>query len=168
MMSIFQVLFCSQKRPSIVIFLDQSIKDISRFCIYNAPSNFFSPLSADNTYSVANHYLVQTVYQNLSVVQRDTLKSPWFPRPCSFVQQTVEEEHRLLWEAAKRSNSDLVALGTDDDKAIYNVILGACDCLTQHILGLEHVRKNVSDKLKELHFPHAQAKNIMDNVFVTL
>ena len=38
------------KRPSVVIFLDQSIKDISRFYTYNAPSNFFSPLSADDTY----------------------------------------------------------------------------------------------------------------------
>ena len=171
MTSIFQVLFRSQKRPSVVIFLDHSIKDISRFCIYNAPSNFFGPLSADDTYSVANYYLVQTVYQNLSVVQRDTLKSSWFPGPCSFVRQTGEEEHRLVWQVAERANSNLVdlrELGTDDDKAIYNAILGECDCLTQHILGLEHVRKNNSDKLKELHFLNAQTKNIMDDIFVTL
>ena len=104
-------------------------------------------------------------------MQRDTLKSPWVPRPCSFVRQTGEEEHRLLWQAAKRSNSNLVdlrVLGTDDGKAIYNAILGKCDCLTQHILGLEHARKNISDKFKELHFPNAQAKNIMDDIFVTL
>ena len=37
----------------------------------------------------------------------------------------------------------------------------------QHIFGLEHVRKSISDKLKELHFPNAQAKNIMDDIFVT-
>ena len=170
-MSIFQLLFRSQKRPSVVTCLDQSVKDISRFCTYNVPSNFFSLLSANDTCSVANHYLVHTVYQNLSVVQRDTLKSPWFPGPCSFVRQAGEEKHRLLWQAAKRFNSnlpDLRVLGTDDDMAIYNAILGECDCLMQHILGLEHVKKNISDKLKELHFPNAQAKNIMNDIFVTL
>ena len=147
MMSVFEVLFRSQKRPSVVIFLDQSIKDISRFCTDKAPSNFFSLLSADDTCSVANHYLMQTVYQNLSVVERDTLKSLWFPRPCFFVRNTGEEEHRLLWQAAKRSNSNLVdlrVLGTDDDKSVYNAILGECDCLTQHVLGLKHVTKNIS------------------------
>ena len=171
MMLIFHVLFRSEKRPSVVIFLNQSIKGISRFCTYNVPSNFFSPLSADDTYSVPNHYLVQTVYQNLSVVQRDTLKSTWFSGSCSFDRQTGKEEHRLLWQAVKISNSNLVdlrVLGTDDDKAIYNARLGECNCLTQHILGLEHVRKNISDKLKELQFPNAQAKNIMDDIFVTL
>ena len=148
-----------------------SVKDVSPFSTYNAPSNIFSSLSVDDTYSVANHYLVQTVYQNLSVVQRDTLKSIWFPRSRSFVRQTGEEEHRPLWQAAKRTNSNLVdlrVLGTDDDKVIYNPILGECDCLTQHILGLEHVKKNISDKLKELYFQNAQAKIIMDDICVTL
>ena len=170
-MSIFQVLFCSQKRPSVVVFLDQWIKDISRFSTYNASLNFFSPLSADDTYSVSNHYLVQIVYQNLSIAQRGTLKSPWSPGPCSFVRQTDEEEHRLLWQATNRSNSNLVdlrVLGTCDDKTIYNAILGECDCLTQHIFGLEHVRKNISDKFKEVHFLNPQAKNITDDVFVIL
>ena len=111
------------------------------------------------------------MYQNLSVVQRDTLKYPWFSGPCSFVRQTGEGEHRLLWQASKKSNSNLVdlrVLETDDDKDIYNAILDECDCLTQHILGLKHVKGNISDKLKELHFPNAQAKVITDEIFVTL
>ena len=36
-----------------------------------------------------------------------------------------------------------------------------CDCL-------EHVKKNISDKLKELHFPNVQPKNIMGDIFITL
>ena len=58
------------------------------------PSNFFSPLSADDTYSKVKHFLVQ----------RDTLKFPWSREPCSFVCQTGEEEDRLLWQAAKITN----------------------------------------------------------------
>ena len=46
--------------------------------------------------------------------------------------------------------------------------MGEYDCLTQHILGLENVKKNISDKMKELHFSDAQAKIIMDDIFVRL
>ena len=152
--------------------MDQSIKDISRFCTFNSPCNYFSPLSADDTYNIGSHYLVQTVYRNLSIVDRETLKSPWFQGPCSLVRSTTEDEHRLLWQAAKRADKslkDLRVLGTDDDKAIYNAILGECDILTSHILGLEHVKKNISEKLtKDFHFPQHQANIIMDDIFKTL
>ena len=40
----------------------------------NAPSTYFSPLSTDTTYQIAEHYLTQTAYENLSVLRRDTLK----------------------------------------------------------------------------------------------
>ena len=33
---------------------------------------------------------------------------------------------------------------------------------------MEHVKKNISDKMKELHFPKAQAKIIMDYIFIRL
>lgn len=164
-------MLCSQRRPTVTVFLDQSIRDVSRFCTYVAPANFFSPLSADDTFNVANHYLVQTVYQNLSVLNTYTLKHPWFPGPCAFVRNIGEAEHRIFWQAAKRANpllSGLRVLGTDDDKAIYNAILNESDNLTHHILGLEHVKKNISAKLAEFHFPKGQLKVIMDDIFITL
>ena len=37
------------KKPSIVLFLNQTIVDLNRVCTMNAPSNFFSPLSTEST-----------------------------------------------------------------------------------------------------------------------
>ena len=58
-MSIFQVLFRSQKRPNVDIILDQLSKGISRFCPYNIiPPGFSDLRPVNNTYNVANHFLV--------------------------------------------------------------------------------------------------------------
>ena len=76
-----------------------------------------------------------------------------------------------LWQVAKRSNSSLSSLrvlGTDDDKATYNAILSQCDGCTHHLLGLEHFKKNITDKLQKLNFPKRQAKIISKVIFETL
>ena len=134
---------------------------MERFCTRLASSKFFSPVTADDTYNIAGHYLVQTGYENLSVLRKENSKSPWFPGPCAFVRHLGEADHCMLWQAAKRSCVALAGirvLGTDDDKTIYNVILSECNPMTFHILGLEHTKKNISDKLKDLNFPNCQDK----------
>ena len=39
--------------------------------------------------------------------------------------------------------------------------------MTFYILGLEHTKKNISDKLKDLNFPNYQAKK-MNDIFTDL
>ena len=121
------------KKPSIVLFLNQTIVDLNRFCTMNAPSNYFSPLSTNTTYQIAEHYLTQTAHENLSALRRDTLKSPWFPGVCMLHREEAFENFAYLWQVAKRSNSSLSSLrvlGTDDDKAIYDTYsLNAMDVL---------------------------------------
>ena len=51
------------KKPSIVLFLNETIVDLNRFCTMNAPSNYFSLLSTGTTYQIAEHYLTQTAYE---------------------------------------------------------------------------------------------------------
>ena len=132
------------KKPSIVLFWNQTIVGLNRFCTMNAPSNYFSPLSTNTTYQIAEHYLTQTAHENLSALRRDTLKSPWFPGVCMLHREEAFENFAYLWQVAKRSNSSLSSLrvlGTDDDKAIYDAILSECDRCTHHLLGLEHFKK---------------------------
>ena len=122
----------------------------------NAPSNYFSPLSTDTTYQIAQHYLTQTAYENLSVLRIDTLKGLWFPGVCMLHREEALENFAFLWQVAKGSNSSLSSLrvlGTDDDKAIYDAIHSECDGCTHHLLGLEHFKKNITDKLQKLNKP---------------
>ena len=58
--SIREINFRIGKKPFIVLFWNQTIVGLNRFCIMNAPSNYFSPLSFDTTYQIAEHYLTQT------------------------------------------------------------------------------------------------------------
>ena len=51
------------KKPSIVLFLNETIVDLNRFCTMNAPSNYFSLLATGTTYQIAEHYLTQTAYE---------------------------------------------------------------------------------------------------------
>ena len=146
---------------------------MERFCTRLASSKYFSPVIADDTCHIAGHYLVQTTHQkneNSSVLRRENLKSPWFPDPCAFVRHLGEADHYMLWKAAKRSCAtlaDIRVLRIDDDKAIYNAILSQCNPMTFHILGLEHTKKHIIEKLKDLNFPNCQAKNIMNDIFTS-
>ena len=137
----------------------------------NAPSTYFSPLSTDTTYQIAEHYLTQTAYENLSVLRRDTLKTSWFPGVCILHREEAFENFAFFWQVAKRSNSCLSSLkvfGTDDDKAIHDAILSVCDGCTHHLLRLEHFKKNITDKLQKLNFPKRQAKIISEDIFETM
>ena len=40
--------------------------------------------------------------------------------------------------------------------------------MTFHISGLEHTKKNIFDKLKDLNFPNCRAKIIMNDTFTDL
>ena len=51
---------------------------------------------------------------------------------------------------------------------IYNAILSECEPMTFHILGLEHTKKNISDKLKDPAFPKCQARKIINDIFTDL
>ena len=107
----------------------------------------------------------------MSVLRRDTLKSPWFQGVCMLHREKNFENFAYLWQVAKRSNSSSSSsrvLGTDDDKAIYDAILSECDGCTNHLLGLEHFKKNITDKLQKLNFPKRQAKIISKDKFEAL
>ena len=81
------------------------------------------------------------------------------------------ENFAYLWQVAKRSNSSLSSLrvlGTDDDKTIYDAIFSECDGCTHHLLGLEHFKKNITDKLQKLNFPKRQARLISEDIFETM
>ena len=86
-----------------------------------------------------------------------------------YIQVTYEwhtNDIRITYEWHTLVDLSVLKTGTDDGKAIYNGVLG--ELLTRYILGFKHVKKNVSDKLKEFQFPNAPAKIIMNDIFISL
>ena len=53
-----EITFRSNRKPSVILFLNQTTKDTERFCRRLPSSKYFSPGTADDTYNIAGHYLV--------------------------------------------------------------------------------------------------------------
>ena len=129
-----------------ILFLNQTTKDMERFCTRLPSSKYCLPVTADDPNNIAENYLVQIGYENLYVLKRDDSKSPCFQGPCAFVRHLGETDYRMLRQAVKRSCRALVdirVLGSDDYKAIYNAILCECLPIIIRIFGLEHNKKNI-------------------------
>ena len=155
-----EILFRSNKQPSYILFLNQSLKDIERFCINTlAPTSFHSILAVDTTYNIGGHYVTQTTYQNLSLFRKDTLKAPWFPGPVLIHRHQEEVDFSYMWQAVKRGNSklkDLALIGTDECQELIQGIIAETHSETGNLLGKEHVLKNILKKLENLSFPKKQ------------
>lgn len=156
------------KHVEIVAFLEQTLKDIERFCTKKANPRETSTLCTDTTFNIAEFLVTQTTYQQLSVIRRDNLKHPWFPGPIAFHRDQKQEDFSYFWQAVKRGNpalSGILVLGTDKDKALSEGILQETEGSTLHLLGKEHVVANVQKKLVSLNFPLQQRRVIMQDIF---
>ena len=72
----------------------------------------------------------------MSILRRESSKSPWFSSPFDFVRHIGEAEHLMLCEDEKRlcaTFSNILVLGTGHNKATYNVMLSECNPIIFHI-----------------------------------
>ena len=147
-----------------VLFLDQTLKDIERFC---CQENIFSPLAADTTFNIGEYLFTQTTYKNLSLIRTDTGKHPWFPGPIMIHRRQRENDFSFFWQSVLRGNKELKwlkVLGTDEcDELSEGILSQTVD--TTHLLGLEHVEKNIEKKLDDLNFPRNVKYGILDAIF---
>ena len=153
-------------QPSIVAYLDQTLKDLERFCVGKMKCSV--PLAVDTTFNISRYYFTQTAYKNVSLVSKETGKHPWFPGPLLVHRSKTQEEFQYFWQAVKRNTPELKnigVIGTDEETAVYNGILSECDGETVHLLGVEHVKANVERKLDELKFPNPSKRRIISDIF---
>ena len=154
----------SGNQPSVVAYLNQTLKDLERFCTTHHEKT--SPLVVDTTFDISEFYYTQTAYMNLSLVSKKSVKHPWFPGPLLVHRSKTEEEFRFFWQSVKRESPALEMLsilGTDEEAAVYNGILSET-LGTVHLLGREHVKANIERKLDELKFPSTQKQQIVSGI----
>ena len=100
-----EIIFRNKKQAYYVLLLNQSSKDIERFCTNTlAPTSFCSILAVDTTFNIGRHYVTQTTYQNLSIFRKYTLKAPC---PVLIHPHQEEVDFPYMWQAVKRGNSRL-------------------------------------------------------------
>ena len=77
-----EILFRKGRQPTYILFTEQSLKDIQRYCTNGpVPTSFRSILGIDTTFNVGSHYITQTTYRNLSFLGKETMTASWFPGP---------------------------------------------------------------------------------------
>ena len=164
-----EMLFRKAKQPSYIPYLNQSLTDIERFCTNKSdPSSYRSVLAIDTTFNIGQHYVTQMTYQNLSLLRKDILTSPWFPGPVLIHRHQEKSDFSHLWQAVKRGNrllKDLAIIGTDECRELFDGIPDEIQGNTDHLLGKEHVLKNIQKKLEQLSFPSRQIKWIVNDIF---
>ena len=60
---------------------------------------------------------------------------------------------------------NIALIGTDECLELFNGILDENDDKTGHLLGKEHVLKNIQKKLEKLNFPNKQMNRILKDMF---
>ena len=149
------MLFRNAKQPPYVLYMSQSLTDIERFCTNkSAPSSYRSILAIDTTFNIGQHYVTQMAYQNLSLLRKDTLTSPWFPRPVLIHRHQEKSDFSYLWQAVKRGDrllKDLAIIRTDEYRELFDGILDETRGNTGHLLGKEHVLKNTQKNMNSFH-----------------
>ena len=106
-------------QPSIVAYLDQTLKDLERFCV--GRMKYTVPLAINTTFNISRFYFTQTAYKNVSLVSKETGKHPWFPGPLFVHRSKTQEEFQYFWQAVKRkvpALKNLGLFGTDEETAV--------------------------------------------------
>ena len=109
----------------------------------------------------------QTTYKNLSLIRTDTERHPWFPGPIMIHRRQREKDFSFFWQSVLRGNKvlkDLKVLGTDECEELSRGILSQT-VDTNHLLGFEHVKKNIEKKIDDLNFPRNVKYNILVSIF---
>ena len=85
------------------------------------------------------------------------MTASWFPGPVLVRRHQEEEDFAYMWQAVKRGDKELekiVLIGTDKCLEVFSGILDETGDKTGHLLGIEHVLKNIQKKLEKLNFPN--------------
>jgi len=154
-----EVHVCSSDSPRILLYTDEQIADIRRFCTANASTSVRSVLGIDRTFNLSSFYVTVTVFKNRAVVRCKTQESPIFVGPmmlhCNGKFRTYHaffsHLYGLLADGLVGTEVGLTDLmtGTDDEKALEKA-LNAAFPMSSHMYCLLHVRKNVCDRLTTL------------------
>ena len=153
--------------PTVMLFTDQQVDDIVRFCCHKKP-NLVSELGMDITFQLGPFYLLVTTYKNPMLTVKGTSHPPSLLGPV-MVCMTKEESTYLsflhcLLRAVPGLGNFLHATGTDNESALRNAIAAGCP-QSHPLLCYLHSKKNVKEKLRRLGLSQALSGRIIEDIY---
>ena len=101
------------------------------------------------------------------MIKKSSNANPWFPGPVLIHRKERKEDFSFYWQSVTRFNEKLkniAIIGTDECPALYEGILSQTEN-TAHLLGLEHVKKNVEENLQKCNIPRRMQHGIVSVIF---
>ena len=138
------------KIASCILYLDEQIDDIKRFCC-SAPHSQTTVLSFDKTFNLGQIHLTAAVFKNLSVTRKNTGDHPLFVGPMYLHRHSDYESYRHFFDHLSmelEGSPSRPVTGSDEERAMCNAMEtafpggGRLSC-TRHLQG------NAQDYLKD-------------------
>ena len=168
------VMFNDGNKPCIVLYTEQQISDIKRFCSTSSHPKIRSVLGIDRTFNLSPYYVTVTVFRNSAVVRRGTQESPIMLGPMLVHGDGEYNTYMFFLSRLKsllnsdpsteiRVNDDIL-FGSDDEKALLKakrLTFGSAP----HLFCTLHVRDNVRDYMTKIGVPASDKSEITHLLF---
>ena len=151
--------------PTVMLFTDQQVDDIVRFCCHKKP-NLVSELAMDITFQLGPFYLLVTTFKNPMLTVKGTSHPPSLLGPVMVCMTKDESTYLSLLHCLLRAvpglGNFLHATGTDDESALRNAIAAGFPQSHPRLCYL-HSKKNIKEKLRRLGLSQALSGRIIED-----
>jgi len=168
-----QVISRKGKPPCVILYLDQQLNDVKRFCCGEEAT---SVLGVDRTFNLGACFLTLTVFKNQTLVKRDTGEPPIFLGPLYLHWDGSYETYHDFFAHLKSKLSaasisteinliDEIAIGSDQEQAILKAIASNFP-VASHVLCSRHIKQNVTHYLRDkVGLDAKQRASVEDKIF---
>ena len=153
------VSFTSGHAPCVVLFTDEQLNDVKRFCGSKSSDVIRSVLCVDRTFNVSSLFLTVTVFKNNSVLRANTMQPPVFLGPvflhgdgtfvtyltCFMILRGFLDTEL---QASELKVVDGMVTGSDEEKALVKALHTAFPT-SSHLFCMIHCQDNVRDYLSK-------------------
>ena len=151
--------------PSVILYTDQQIVDIKRFCAREGGT----VLGLDKTFNLGEFHVTPTVYKNTSIIRRTSQEHPiWFGPTLIHNSSTTKTYSYFLHHISDHlTDTELshLVIGSDDELSLKSAIKRSCVGST-HVLCTRHLRQNTNDYLEsKVGLPKKDRNNICEMLF---
>ena len=155
------------KVPRIILFTDDQIQDVKRFCC-SAPSSHTTVLGVDKTFNLGDVHVTLAVFKNLAVKRRDTNEHPIFAGPL-FLHGNSDYKTYLSFfshlTGMLQGTTSQPIFGTDDEIAMKQAIKTAFPN-SSTLSCTMHLKQNIEEHLRDkIGIRHCDRSTILASIF---
>lgn len=142
-----QLVFTNKKRPIILIYSDNQIKDLRANCL----GKHGSVIGIDRTFNLGSCYVTAMTFKHQAVtcIQRETKGKPIMLGPMMLHYESEFEAYTTFLQHIRQKTGDQsVIFGSDDEKALTKAIHHVFPAVT-HLLCTKHLKDNIRRNLQD-------------------